>query len=120
MIGEGGISPGEVIQNVQAEVLSPAKNMFRTADVLRQSAQRLEQVWSDQVPRLSRDQGRQRAREAAAMTAHARWMYAAALSRQESRGMHQRDDCSGTDPAQTRRLRVCGLEAVRVAPEAAS
>lgn len=120
VIGQGAVAPGEVIKNVQAEVLSPAKNMFRTAGGLRQSAQRLQQVWSDQVPRLRTDQGRQRAREAAALTAHARWMYAAALSRQESRGMHKREDCSATDPAQARRLRVSGLETVRVAAEEAS
>ena len=112
------VPPDEVIRNVQAVVLPPARNMFRTAAGLRDSVRRLDQVWTDQVPRLGPRSGRQRAREAAAMTAHARWMYAAALDRQESRGLHRRDDCPGTDPALARRLRVGGLDDVWVAAEA--
>jgi succinate dehydrogenase/fumarate reductase flavoprotein subunit len=112
------VPPDEVIKNVQAEVLPLRRNMFRTSATLRESVRRLDGVWTGQVPRLDTRLGRQRAREAAAMTAHARWMYAAALSRQESRGIHHRDDWPDTDPALTRRLRVGGLDEVWVAAEA--
>jgi succinate dehydrogenase/fumarate reductase flavoprotein subunit len=115
--GPGAISPDEVISTVQAEVLSPAKNRFRTAAGLRESLSRLDEVWSDQVPRLSPARGRQRAREAAAMAAHARWMYRAGAAREESRGVHHRDDHPGTRPELAVRLRTGGLDAIWVAAE---
>jgi succinate dehydrogenase/fumarate reductase flavoprotein subunit len=112
----GPIEPDEVITPVQAEILPPAKNLYRTENGLRSSLDRLDSVWSDLVPRLGRHRGAQRAREAAAMTAHARWMYRAALARTESRGVHRRSDYSSTDPGFTHRLRVSGLDEVQVAP----
>jgi len=111
------VSPDEVIANVQAEVLTPGKCMFRSAATLRSSLGRLDEVWTDQVPHLGPGRGRQRAREAAAMTAHARWMYQAALAREESRGVHRRDDHPATDQAQAIRLRVGGLDRVWVRNE---
>jgi succinate dehydrogenase/fumarate reductase flavoprotein subunit len=111
------VSPDAVIARVQAEVLSPGKCMFRSEASLRESLGRLDEVWSDQVPRLGLGRGRQRAREAAAMAAHARWMYRAALAREESRGVHRRDDHPGTDPGQVLRLRSGGLDDVWVRPE---
>ncbi len=115
--GPGTVSPDEVIATVQAQVLSPGKAMFRSAASLRESLRSLDEVWSDQVPRLGLGRGRQRAREAAAMTAHARWMYRAALAREESRGVHRRDDRPDTDPAQAVRLRAGGLDDVWVRAE---
>jgi succinate dehydrogenase/fumarate reductase flavoprotein subunit len=111
------LSPDEVIANVQAEVLTPAKCLFRTAVSLRESLGRLDEVWADQVPRLGSDRGRQKAREAAALTAHARWMYRSSLARPESRGIHRREDRPDTDPALTLRLRTGGLDEVWVRQE---
>ena len=61
---------------------------------------------------------RLRIREAAAMTAHARWCLHAAAARTESRGMHLRTDAPDRDPAQARRLLTGGLDGVwsRFAP----
>jgi len=55
-----------------------------------------------------------RTREAAAMTAVARWMYRSALARTESRGMHRRMEHAGADPAQRHYLTSGGLDAVFV------
>ena len=52
------------------------------------------------------------------MTATARWMYASALQRQETRGMHKYLDFPELDPAQRRRLVCGGLDQVWVRPEA--
>lgn len=119
-LGAGPVSPDEVITPVQAEILPAAKNLYRTGDGLRSSLRRLDSMWADLVPRLGRHRGAQRAREAAAMTAHARWMYHAALARTESRGVHRRSDFPETDPGLVHRIRVSGLDSVRVAREAVS
>jgi len=54
-----------------------------------------------------------RAREAAALTATARWCTTAAKVREESRGLHQREDIPGTDERFARRLVAGGLDQVR-------
>jgi aspartate oxidase len=61
-----------------------------------------------------------RAREAAAMTAHGRWMFHAALERTETRGMHKRLDYPQQDPAQQFCLLTGGLEDIWIRPEAGS
>jgi succinate dehydrogenase/fumarate reductase flavoprotein subunit len=71
------------------------------------------------VPALGAHSARDqlRAREAAAMVAHARWMFRAALARDESRGMHRREDHRASEPAWQRRLLVGGLDEVVTAAE---
>jgi succinate dehydrogenase/fumarate reductase flavoprotein subunit len=59
-----------------------------------------------------------RTREAAAMTATARWSYTAALHRNESRGIHRRLDVPAIDPAFARTISVSGLDVVRVHDDA--
>jgi succinate dehydrogenase/fumarate reductase flavoprotein subunit len=46
------------------------------------------------------------------MTAHARWMFASALARQETRGMAKRLDFPEQDPAQHHRITTGGLDEV--------
>lgn len=121
LTGDGGrpatVPVREVVRAVQAEVIPLERNLFRTGTTLQDSLGRLDALWADAVPALDAVSDPQRAREAAAMTAHARWMYRAAAQREESRAMHRRDDAPQTDPAQQRRLRVGGLDTVWVEPE---
>jgi uncharacterized RmlC-like cupin family protein len=58
-----------------------------------------------------------KAREAAAMTATARWMYRSALVRTETQGMHKRDDFPALDPTQHHRVLCGGLDEVWTAYE---
>ena len=53
------------------------------------------------------------------MVATARWMYASALERKETRGMHKHTDYPALDPGQQRRLSCGGLDQVWVRAEKA-
>jgi len=117
--GKTGVAPAEVITAVKAEVEPLDRNLFRTGSGLADSLLRLEDLWRAAVPGLDADAGPQKAREAAALVAHARWMYHAALARKESRIIHRRDDLPDTDERQARRLRTRGLDHVEVTPERA-
>lgn len=126
--GEAGLRPtgrpgrvGEhrdVVAAVRAQVLPYDKNYLRHGDRLRPALAELEQVWASLRSSLSGAVGGSapddvvRARQAAAMAAHARWMYHTALARTESRGMHKRADFPEQDEAQRRRLRAGGLDQV--------
>ena len=81
----------------------------------------LEGIWAD-VRESLRGEGEElvRARQAAAMTAHARWMYRTALERTETRGMAKRLDFPDQDPAQQYRLTTGGLDRIWVRPEHAA
>ncbi|MFI8501923.1 FAD-dependent oxidoreductase [Streptomyces sp. NPDC085524] len=101
------------VELVQEEVLPYDKNYLRRGDVLAASLSSLDTAWT-QLRTTPHGEGADlvRARQAAAMTAHARWMYAAALARTESRGMARRLDHPGQDPAQHHRITVGGLDRV--------
>ncbi|WP_052848196.1 FAD-dependent oxidoreductase [Streptomyces avicenniae] len=109
----------ELVTAVQDRVLPLEHNLFRTDEGLRTSLALLAERWTYAAGELWARDGRTtlRAREASAMTAHARWMYTAALARTESRGVHRRTDHPATDPAQTRRLLVSGLDRLAVRPD---
>ncbi|QJC50811.1 FAD-binding protein [Paenibacillus albicereus] len=108
----------ERIRAVQAEVAPYDRNLFRTERGLTESLGRLDGLWREQREAASGfAESGVRAREAAAMTATARWMYASALARPETRGMHKREDHPGTDPAQRHRIVASGLDDIRIARE---
>ena len=93
-------------------------NFFRHADHLAPALQSLHHTWSDIRESLgATGEDVFRAREAAAMVAHARWMYHAALERTETRGMHKRTDHTAEDPAQHHRLLTGGLDQLWNRPE---
>ncbi|WP_314248614.1 FAD-binding protein [Streptomyces sp. DSM 40907] len=114
-----GPEHGEAVALVQREVLPYDKNYLRRGDVLTASLRTLDTVWA-QLRAGLHGQGADlvRARQAAAMTAHARWMYAAALARSETRGMARRLDHPDQDPAQHHRILAGGLDRVWTRPAA--
>jgi len=115
------LDPNTIVHGVQAEVFPYDKNLFRTDRGLVDSLGRLDGLWQavqarpEQLARTVL-----RGREAAAMVATARFMYRAAQHRQETRGMHKRQDFPGLDPNQQRRLVTSGLDEIEVRPEAAT
>lgn len=109
-----------VTGTVQDEVHPYDKNYFRSEAALKQSLANLDSLWQrvergmrggDGYPPYGQTSAAAlfRAREAAAMVAHARWMYNAARERTETRGMHKRADHPKLDPAQQQRRFVGGL-----------
>jgi len=125
--GRVGLRPGNgaravdlraVEEAVRGEMLPYDKNIFRTGPVLGRSLEVLDDLWT-QLSDHAAGQGRDavRVREAASMVAAGRWAYAAALARNESRGMHQRTDAPRTDPRLARRLRLRGLDRILIHPD---
>jgi succinate dehydrogenase/fumarate reductase flavoprotein subunit len=112
------IHPADAIQAVQAEVLPLDHNLFRTEQGLSESLNRLHHLWDHIRDRTiaSHHQAVQ-AREVAAMVATARWMYATALQRKESRGMHQHEDYPELNDQYKYRLISGGLDRIWVQPE---
>ncbi|MFJ8013249.1 FAD-dependent oxidoreductase [Streptomyces sp. NPDC096339] len=109
------------VELVQAQVLPYDKNYLRHGRVLGDALRTLDGAWAELRGSLH-GQGADlvRARQAAAMTAHARWMYAAALARPESRGMARRLDHPEQDPRLHHRITVGGLDRVWTRAEAAA
>ncbi|GAA1828707.1 FAD-binding protein [Pseudonocardia ailaonensis] len=112
LAGTGGTDHREIVRAVQGEILPLAKNYFRAGDRLRASLDVLDAAWRSTVDLGPDADGRSHARSAVALAATGRWMYASALARTETRGMHRRDDFPGIDPAQTSRLLTGGLDDV--------
>jgi succinate dehydrogenase/fumarate reductase flavoprotein subunit len=129
-VGDAGSRPSgarpsddyrSVVAAVQREVLPYDKNYLRHGDILSSSLIALEGIWAG-VRQSLRGQGEElvRTRQAAAMTAHARWMYHTALARTETRGMAKRLDFPELDAAQQHRLTTGGLDRIWVRPEHAN
>ena len=107
--------PARVTRAVQDEVLPYDKNYFRTGTVLHHSLRQLDLLWSDiRQADAAAPEDVVKAREAAAMTATARWMFRSALVRTETRGMHKREDYAKLDTAQRHLLTSGGLDEVWV------
>ncbi|MEY4576472.1 MAG: hypothetical protein RL701_1175 [Pseudomonadota bacterium] len=99
------------VRVVQDELLPYDKVMFRHGARLEHSLARLDQAWVE-LRDHAYAPGSVAVREAAALVASARWSYRAALQRNESRGMHQREDFPALDTASSRRLLVGGGDQV--------
>jgi succinate dehydrogenase/fumarate reductase flavoprotein subunit len=116
--GPVGLDHRAVTAAVQRHVLPHEHNFLRHADHLRPALQSLHDTWAAVRARLgATGEDTFRAREAAAMVAHARWMYHAALHRTETRGMHKRLDHPEHDPDQRHRLLTGGLDQLWTRPE---
>ncbi|GAA1876707.1 FAD-binding protein [Pseudonocardia ailaonensis] len=116
--GAGSLQWREVATAVQDEVLPYRKNYFRAGAQLRESLATLDRTWRAVGEDLRwTPEDVVHAREAAGMTAVARWMYTSALSREESRGMHKRLDAAGQDVRYRHRLLVGGLDELWTAPD---
>jgi succinate dehydrogenase/fumarate reductase flavoprotein subunit len=100
-------APDEIIAVVRDEMLPLEKNYWRTGAGMTASLARFESAWRDDLPGLgwlaqdnakltARD--RLRTREAVSLLAAGRWIYASALVRTESRGLHRRTDFPGYNP----------------------
>ncbi|WP_090640400.1 FAD-dependent oxidoreductase [Paenibacillus sp. UNC496MF] len=108
----------DIVRAVQGEVMPYDRNLFRTEAGLRGSIERLDGIWRElRGGSAGRTAEGVKAREAAAMTATARWMYNTALRRTETRGMHKREDFPQLDAAQHYRLQSGGLDRVWVREE---
>ncbi|MFC5468135.1 FAD-dependent oxidoreductase [Cohnella suwonensis] len=110
----------EIIGLVQNEVMPYNKNLFRTGKGLVQSLNLLDALWKHTGNGLVKHHDVKhviRARETAAMIATARWMYASALERKESRGMHVRDDYPDENPGMRYRLLAKGVDEIRFRPQ---
>ena len=95
------LAPAEVVKLVQDEILPLEKNYWRTGSGMTASLNILNGAWPDVVDRLgfvpqdgakATARERLKAREAAALLATSRWIYASANHRTESRGLHRRKD----------------------------
>jgi succinate dehydrogenase/fumarate reductase flavoprotein subunit len=105
----------ELTRAVQEQALPTERNGVRTEAVMADAAAVLEDLWRAAGATLH-GTGRDalRAREAAAMIATARWCFASARTRTESRAIHVRDDFPDRDPGQRDSVLTGGLEEVWV------
>jgi succinate dehydrogenase/fumarate reductase flavoprotein subunit len=121
-IGRAGLRPATVVRDIEPEAFLPAiqhatldydTTLWRSRPKLEAAGERIESIW-----RSIADHGHRKGieqiglREHAAMTASARWVVAAALARDESRGMHMRTDRPSTHPAFAHRLLTGGLDSI--------
>jgi succinate dehydrogenase/fumarate reductase flavoprotein subunit len=105
------IDPQRLLANARDEATHLDKNLFRTGPKLARSLGVLDDLWNEARDHLQADGlAAVRAREAAAVIATARWSYTAAWHRDESRGMHQREDAPAARPEHARRQVVGGLD----------
>jgi succinate dehydrogenase/fumarate reductase flavoprotein subunit len=109
----GPFVPAELARAVQSEVFPYDINYFREAGRLGSSLERLDALWGEvaQADAAGADDVL-RARESVSMLATARWMYRSGLARQESRGMHRRDDFPDQDQRKRHYITSGGIDEV--------
>jgi succinate dehydrogenase/fumarate reductase flavoprotein subunit len=113
--GNHAIDSHALVKAVQDQVFPFETNYFRTADGLEAALVVLDDHWRQSRRAATSALGEaQKAREAAAMLATARWMYRSALARTESRGMHRRLDHTAMDPRHRHAFASRGLDEVSV------
>lgn len=126
-LGKVGLHPRRATQALDLAAIAAAtgdevhhydKAFWRREATLTASASALEDHWQALADH-GRAEGRDlvELRAVAAMAANARWVTAAAQARNETRGIHYRDDARQPDPAQAHRLLVGGLDRVWTRPE---
>ncbi len=112
-----------LIRGVQDETLPVAKFYRRNGEYMTSALNKLNGLWNDAREGLAGDETLSgaaaarsvvRAREAASMIASARWIFASALERTESRGLHRRSDYPDLDPTQHQHVVTGGLDDVWV------
>jgi succinate dehydrogenase/fumarate reductase flavoprotein subunit len=114
------IAPREIVRQAQEEMLPYGNNLFRRGTTLAASLLRLDRLWDELQDGLAAPGvGAVAAREATAIVATSRWTYAAALARDESRGMHVREDAPKEKDGYARSLSVGGLDSIWTKFEAA-
>jgi succinate dehydrogenase/fumarate reductase flavoprotein subunit len=100
-----------IVRRVQDQILPLEKALWRTGKELTNAETLLEDSWREIVAHgEASDLDIVAARETAALVATARWCTAAALAREESRGIHLRADAPGSSPELASRLLVGGLD----------
>lgn len=111
-----GVAAADVIAAAQNELIPFEKNYRRNGVRLAAAADQLNRLWDDVQAGLGASDGdgdgRIRARQAAAITAVGRWIYASSLARTETRGMSKRDDYPDADPRQHHHVLTGGLDSV--------
>ncbi|WLP89087.1 FAD-binding protein [Gordonia sp. NB41Y] len=118
-LGTGHHAPqaAEVVAAAQAQLIPFEKNYIRHGDRLAPALGALDGIWESLsagdfgAPSTSE---RIATRQAAAITAVGRWIYASALARTESRGMSKRDDHPDQDSGQHGHILSGGLDEVWV------
>ena len=105
--------PAELAGRFRTRSFPTSSTIFARPDRLGGSLERLDALWAEvsQADAATADDVF-RARESASMLATARWMYRSGLARQESRGMHRRDDFPDQDDRQRHYITSGGLDEV--------
>jgi succinate dehydrogenase/fumarate reductase flavoprotein subunit len=112
-LAQRGFDRQAAVALVREEMGAFEKNMFRHGAALRASAEALGGAFRELADVAGPAAGdRLRLRETAALLAAARWSKLAAVTRQESRGMHRRRDATEALPRFARRQTIGGLEQV--------
>jgi succinate dehydrogenase/fumarate reductase flavoprotein subunit len=114
-VTDGAMDTTALVEAVQRDVLPLDVSYFRSVPVFQAALARLGELWPAALGTPETGvRGRVRSREAAALTAVARWMHTASLSRLETRGLHSLAEYPESDPAQRHRLTVSGIDDITV------